>query len=168
MDYMLMPLRRYAEFGGRSRRMEFWMWQLAQLLLWIAVAIVGGIFGLSMFSLASNPGAGAMAAVGVGIIFYGVLLLVGLALFIPNLAVAIRRLHDTDRAGWWVLSPLAGYLVTIVGAVAHSQALVLIGSGITVLLALMLVVFYFLDGTPGPNRFGADPKLRGVADAALI
>jgi uncharacterized membrane protein YhaH (DUF805 family) len=58
----------------------------------------------------------------------------GLALLLPNLAVAVRRLHDTDRSGWWLLIAL----------------LPLIG-------LIVLIVFFCIRGTPGPNRFGPDP-----------
>ncbi len=64
---------------------------------------------------------------------------VTLALLVPSLAVTFRRLHDTNRKGWWILIgfiPLIGQLV--------------------------LFIFYVLDGTPGPNRFGPDPKGRGA------
>ncbi|WP_455430719.1 DUF805 domain-containing protein [Phytohabitans flavus] len=62
-------------------------------------------------------------------------MLLNLALFLPGLAVAVRRLHDTDRTGWWVLIAL----VPIVGFI-------------------VLLVFFLMDGTPGPNRFGPSPK----------
>ncbi|MDG4768408.1 DUF805 domain-containing protein [Solwaraspora sp. WMMD406] len=58
-----------------------------------------------------------------------------LALLLPSLAVGVRRLHDTDRSGWWLLIAL----IPIVGAI-------------------VLLVFFVLDGTHGPNRFGPDPK----------
>ena len=59
-----------------------------------------------------------------------------LAVMLPSLAVAVRRLHDSDKSGWWILLGLTG-----------------IGG-------LVLLIFYLLDGTPGRNRFGADPKGR--------
>ncbi len=61
--------------------------------------------------------------------------LVGLGLFLPGLAVTVRRLHDTDRRGWWILLGL----IPIIGII-------------------VLIVFYCTAGTPGPNRFGPDPK----------
>ena len=68
----------------------------------------------------------------------GIYLLVMLYLLIPSLAVGFRRLHDTDRSAWWLLIAFIPFL----GAIA-------------------LLVFNLMDGTPGPNRFGPDPKGRG-------
>ena len=70
------------------------------------------------------------------------LLLFYLAILIPSIAVAIRRLHDTNRSGWWLLIAL----IPFIGA-------------------LVLLVFYVLPGTVGPNKFGEDPK--GVEAAAV-
>ena len=64
----------------------------------------------------------------------------GLAVLVPSLAVSVRRLHDIDRTGWWVLIAL----VPVVGAI-------------------VLIVFHVLDSTPGPNRYGPNPKAAGVA-----
>ena len=191
MNWMLMPLRRYADFSGRSRRMEFWMWQLFLfivnfVLMMIAFAIIGG----AMFSILRNnpeafessgdysydgtyyadsaPPDAALATIGVaGVVIFGLLFLWWLAIFIPNLAVAIRRLHDTNRSGWWILAPLAPYLVGVIvmmAAIAVPDLAIVAGlvSLLAMLVALglgvMLLVFYFLEGTRGPNRFGPDPK----------
>jgi uncharacterized membrane protein YhaH (DUF805 family) len=62
----------------------------------------------------------------------------GLAIIIPSIAVSVRRLHDIDRTGWWVLISLVPVIGTIV-----------------------LLVFAVLDGTPGENRFGPNPKASG-------
>ena len=109
-------LERYAEFGGRSTRPEFWWFALFYLLLSIAIAMIGAI--------SETLG---------GIVN----LLVWLALLVPSLAVSVRRLHDTDRTGWWILL----YLVPVIGTV-------------------VLIVFFLLPGTPGDNRFGPDPARR--------
>jgi uncharacterized membrane protein YhaH (DUF805 family) len=92
----------------------------------------------------------------------GLFLIFMLAIFVPSLAVAIRRLHDTNRSGWWVLAPLAGYPVTMIGAAAESSAIAMIGSLISLGFGIAVLVFYFLDGTPGDNRYGPDPKGRGA------
>ena len=191
MKWMLMPLRRYADFNGRSRRMEFWMWQLFlflvnMVLFIIAFAVIGG----AMFALLRNnpdvfdpeygydgsasyggdvaPDAVLATIGGAGIVIGVLLILWSLFILIPNLAVAIRRLHDTNRTGWWILAPLAPYAVALPLAVMAAAAepdlaiLAAIISLIAVLavigLAIMLLVFYFLEGTRGPNRFGPDPK----------
>lgn len=109
---MFTALQNYADFSGRARRQEFWMFFLLQI---IATAVAMGID--------SAIGMPAMTAV------------VGLGLLIPAISVTVRRLHDTDRSGWWILVGL----VPFVGPIA-------------------LFVFYVLEGTPGPNRFGPNPK----------
>ena len=190
MNWMLMPLRRYADFSGRSRRMEFWMWQLFLWVVSMVMLVIGMIvIGSAMFAvLGSNPDAfsssgdysydstyysdvdseAAAATIGVaGIVIFGLFGLFGLATFIPNLAVTIRRLHDTDRSGWWILAPLAPYAVGLfMGIMAVAAPDLSIVAGLVMLLAMlaalglgiMLLVFYCLEGTRGPNRFGPDPK----------
>lgn len=129
MDWMLMPYRRYFDFSGRSRRMEFWMFQLLIFIVYVVVMIVATVLGGGME--AGNVGPGGAAA-GIVFIAFGIW---GIATIIPSLALAVRRLHDTDRSGWWIL---IGF-VPIVGA-------------------LVLLYFYLIEGTRGPNSFGQDPK----------
>ncbi|MEA3002942.1 MAG: hypothetical protein QOH81_1730 [Sphingomonadales bacterium] len=170
MEYMFMPLRRYADFSGRSRRMEYWMWILFIVLLdiafWVLLMMIGGA------ALMTGDPRSAMAAGG-GMMIVGALFsLVMLALIIPGIAVAVRRLHDTNRTGWWVLAPLVGYCIAFLGgAMAASGSsmgglLVTLGMLIALGLGLTLLVFMFLEGTKGPNRYGADPK--GGVDAAVF
>ena len=140
MSLMFEPLRKYATFRGRARRKEYWLWQLFLVLLSIALAfwLVGTLGEVApgatpeelSAQIAATPGAGLPATV---------IVLVSLGLFLPSLAVQIRRLHDSDKSGWWILLGLTG-----------------IGS-------LVLLIFYLLDGTAGPNRHGPDPKGRGGA-----
>ncbi|MFV2010783.1 MULTISPECIES: DUF805 domain-containing protein [Micromonosporaceae] len=112
-------LTRYVGFSGRARRAEYWWF----VLFSTAVAIVGSILDLLLGTGLDGGNLG---------ILYVVALL---ALALPSLAVAVRRLHDTERSGWWVLiSPIP-----------------LIGP-------LVMLIFTVQDGTPGPNRFGPSPK----------
>ena len=176
MEWMLMPLRRYADFSGRSRRMEFWMWQLFKFLLgWAIVILIMVLFGAAVTSVGAGGGSEALAAAGGAIILlYLFCMILGLAIFIPDLAVTVRRLHDTDRSGWWILAPLPPYVVFLGIALQNFDvtqpdrqpegvAAVVMFAAIAVmaLLGLALLVFYFLDGTPGPNKYGPDPKGRG-------
>ena len=127
MDMMLLPLKRYADFNGRSRRAEYWMFALG---IFITEFVFGALF---MATGGGRPGGSAIGAI-FGLLYFVVLL----GLLIPSLAVTFRRLHDTDRSAWWILIAF----IPLIGAIA-------------------LLVFYCLDGTPGPNKFGPDPKGRG-------
>ena len=131
MEWMILPLKRYFDFGGRSRRKEYWMFVLFTVIAGIAAAIVDNLLGYgSSFRYATSD------AVGAGVSSSGpVNAIVSLGLFIPSLSVAFRRLHDTDRSAWWLLL----VFVPILGWIA-------------------LLVFYCQEGTRGPNRFGPDPK----------
>jgi uncharacterized membrane protein YhaH (DUF805 family) len=113
MEWMLLPLKRYADFSGRSRRKEYWMFFLGYL---IAAAVAGAIGAL----------------LHMGVILVG---LVVVALFVLSLAVQVRRFHDRDQSGWFILLNLIPY----VGG-------------------LIVLVLMCLEGTRGPNRFGNDPK----------
>jgi uncharacterized membrane protein YhaH (DUF805 family) len=143
LDYMFMPFRRYAQFTGRSRRMEFWSFALFNLVVYSIILgiLIGTGFSLSSFADAgSNP-----ASIVAGVFFSGFGLLFGLywlATIIPTLAVTVRRLHDRDMSGWWYLGVIVLSLIPFVGA----------------LVSLAFLVLMFLPGTPGPNRFGSDPK----------
>ena len=165
MEWMILPLKRYAQFRGRSRRKEFWMWVLFLLLVTIVLSILDTVLGLGGRSGATLQNSPERVGVGAGA-FGGVLTGVfSIAMLIPNLAVQVRRLHDTDRSGWWLLGPLALYLA---GAALMLAALLggTGGAGVlgTLLFAagaigfVVLLVFFCLDGTRGTNRFGADPK----------
>ena len=169
MEWMLLPLKRYAEFTGRSRRMEFWMFQLGVWLLWMALWVVMMIVGFGAAGVSRDPAAGMVGLIASMGIFMVIFAIVGLGLFIPSLAVAVRRLHDTDRSGWWLLLPLAPYFLTIVlaviGAATQSSALLgiaMISNVLVIVAAIALLVFYCLPGTPGPNKYGPDP-LGGAA-----
>lgn len=127
MEWMLLPLKRYADFEGRSRRMEYWMFQLGIVLAYVALLIITAVLGAISETLGST-----VALLG--------LVVLGLGCIVPSIACGVRRLHDQDKSGWLML-----------------LALVPIAS-------FVLLVFMFLDGTPGPNQYGDDPKGRNRAD----
>jgi uncharacterized membrane protein YhaH (DUF805 family) len=169
MEWMFMPLRRYADFSGRSRRMEFWMWQLWQVIVYVVVVVLAMALGGGAMMMMGRGGdaASMMAAGGAAMIIFMLYILYSLAVFIPSIAVAVRRLHDTNRTGWWLLAPVAPYVVMIVaGMMAASSPdsaalagmIAIVALIALIVLALIVVVFYFLEGTKGPNRFGPDPK----------
>ncbi|PAX09756.1 DUF805 domain-containing protein [Sphingomonas lenta] len=171
---MILPYRRYAEFSGRSRRKEYWMFLLFTIIVNIALTATQGVLGLS---LGGGDGVGALAAIGgIGLLS----LIFGLGSLIPSIAVAMRRLHDTNRSGWWLLAPVLPYILGVLvmvgglfgaasGAGANSAAAGagagLILTSIGLILGLVLLVFFCIEGTRGPNRFGPDPKdPSGTAD----
>ena len=112
-SWKLVVLERYAKFDGRAGRAEFWWFVLANLIVLVGLAILAGIAD----------------------IFYIVYILYGLAVLVPSLAVAIRRLHDTDKSGWFILLGLIPFVGFII-----------------------LIVFYAMEGTNGPNNYGAGPE----------
>jgi uncharacterized membrane protein YhaH (DUF805 family) len=135
MDDMFRPLRKYATFSGRARRKEFWLWFLAYIIGAMVITFIESAIGLAPEpQTTSQFGDGS-----VSVSFYsqgGPLTSVYvLALLIPNIAVTVRRLHDTGRSGWWFLMiflPIIGWIV--------------------------LLVFYCLEGQRAPNEYGPDPK----------
>ena len=139
MNWMLMPLRRYAQFSGRARRLEFWLWSLLVLVAMIVATYLDINLGLGGSATGTQEGASLSFNVNLGPL--GIVLL--LATLIPNLAVSARRLHDIDKSGWMLLL----WLVPIVGWA-------------------ILLYLYLQPGTAGPNRFGPDPK--GAADAQVF
>ena len=108
MEWMLMPYRRYADFSGRSRRQEFWMFQLLVFLVVVVLQIVGGV-GIAV---GGDSGGGVLG--GMFMLLFAVFALGSL---IPSLAVTVRRLHDTDKSGWMILLgliPLVGSIILLV------------------------------------------------------
>lgn len=170
MEWMLMPLRRYADFSGRSRRMEYWMWVLFQFLIGLGFTVL--IVAVAGAGLMSGDPTQLVAVGGVALILYLLYMLVGLVLFIPSLAVTVRRLHDTNRSGWWILAPMVPYLLMIVATMTlvgtagkpdqstlGMMGLILMVFGLAAMvLGIVLLVFLFLEGTKGPNKYGPDPK----------
>ena len=119
MGWYIEALKKYAVFGGRSRRKEYWYFVLFSVIVSLVLSAIDALLGT--FSSSTNVG-----------LLSGIY---GLAIIIPSIAVSVRRLHDIDRTGWWILINL----VPIVGSI-------------------VLLVFYVLDGTPGDNRYGPNPK----------
>lgn len=114
MNYYIDVLtKKYAEFSGRSRRAEYWMFALFNLIVVILLAVIEGILGTGQI---------------LGLVY-------SLGTLVPGLAVTVRRLHDTDRSGWWILISI-----------------------IPLLGALILIYFLASDSTPGSNKYGPNPK----------
>ncbi|WP_298331858.1 DUF805 domain-containing protein [Asticcacaulis sp.] len=185
------PLTKYADFNGRARRQEFWLFWLVQFLFFSVLnSIVMALMFQSFSTISAQTDPSNFMFNPTFMILGQVGNVISLALLVPNLAVGVRRLHDTNRTGWWLILPAAAFMVGLVlflitngGQLAslftgkyenNPQAVFgVIGSGFlmvwlpTFVGSVVLFVFNVLDGTPGANRFGPDPKGRGVtADVA--
>jgi uncharacterized membrane protein YhaH (DUF805 family) len=119
MNWYLRVLKQYATFEGRARRKEYWFFTLFYVLVYLVLAVADNLTG----TYNADAGLGLLSGLYI------------LATLIPCLAVMVRRLHDTDRSGWWVLIGL----IPVVGDI-------------------VLLVFACLDSQPGANRFGPNPK----------
>ncbi|MET3984539.1 DUF805 domain-containing protein [Streptomyces sp. PvR034] len=109
-------LKRYIDFDGRSRRQEYWMFFLCNLAAVLVVAIVDNVIGT----------------------FPLLYVLYALAVLLPGLGLAVRRLHDTGKSGWWLLIGL----IPFVGGI-------------------WLIVLMATEGHAQPNQYGPNPKLAG-------
>ena len=113
MNWYLEVLKKYAVFNGRARRKEYWMFLLFNIIIAIVLGLVERLLDI--------PGI-------IGMLY-------SLAVLIPGIAVSVRRLHDTDRSGWWLLIAF----VPIIGAI-------------------VLLVFMVQDSKSGQNQYGTNPK----------
>jgi uncharacterized membrane protein YhaH (DUF805 family) len=150
-------------FQGRLNRAKYWL----AVLIYVVASIIGNVLDYAM-----------------GFTVLG--FIISLVVLVSSIGVGIRRLHDRDKSGWWLLlfylAP--GILVTIgtitgiVGGVAMEDAGMgmLMGSGIALIFiipALAILIWAFVElgclrGTIGPNRFGPDPLAEGMAPAAQL
>jgi uncharacterized membrane protein YhaH (DUF805 family) len=120
---------KYGDFSGRAARSEYWFWTLFILLLF-----AGLLVGMTIMESVLGK---------IGSVLFGVaIVIVALGIFVPSLAVTVRRLHDTNSSGWWYLLCLIPY------------------AG-----GLILIVWFCFKGTTGDNRFGPDPLQGDVAEA---
>ena len=119
MNWYLDALKKYADFSGRARRKAYWVFVLITLVITILLTLVDGALGL--YSVESGLG-----------VLSG---LYSLAVLVPSISVGARRLHDTNRSGWWLLLGL----IPLIGAI-------------------VLLVMLCLNSTPGDNDYGPNPK----------
>jgi len=128
IDWAKRPiLEKYADFTGRAPRAEYWWFYLAVMIAYLIASIIDSVTGMS----------GMVGPYGI------VTCLLGLAVLVPSIAAGIRRLHDTNRSGWWLLIAF----VPLVGAI-------------------VLLVFFVLPGDAGDNQYGPDPYGAGGAAPA--
>ncbi|XID74901.1 DUF805 domain-containing protein [Alkanindiges sp. WGS2144] len=125
MNWYLKVIRdNYANFVGRARRQEYWMFAFINLIIALILSMLDTVLFRGDTPILSG--------------------IYGLAILIPGIAVAVRRLHDTDRTGWWLLLAL----IPVVGTI-------------------ILIIMMCIDSTPGPNRYGANPKHIGNTTPTL-
>lgn len=136
----------YFDFEGRTRRQDFWFYVLAYVCIYIVLAVVQSILHTRVLTS-----------------------LLSLGLLLPSLGIAVRRLHDIDRSGWWIL---IGVVPGFVAGALSVFALMTVGLGGGMLLlpimsvfsvaalaaAVLLIYWYAQPGTVGSNRFGAEPS----------
>lgn len=141
MHYYFDVLKKYTDFSGRARRKEFWMFLLISTIISLALTIIDNIVGLQFvvytwpehtitIETASGPAKEQFPPFELGYLWAAYFI----AVLIPSIAVAVRRLHDTGRTGlWWWL-----WLICCIGSI-------------------VLIIFYVLPGTQGDNKYGPDP-----------
>ena len=119
MNWYLKVLKQYADFSGRARRKEYWMFVLFNMIFAIVAMILDNVLGIAMEEIGYGP-------------LYGLYVL---AMLIPGLAVAVRRLHDVGKSGWMILISL----IPLIGAI-------------------WLLVLMVTDSNHGENQYGQNPK----------
>lgn len=131
MEHLFAPLKRYAEFTGRSRRREFWTWFLFVFVMYLVLMFLDATLGLG----GSYSGYAEGGSVGFNMTGGLLTILFMLAVLIPNIAVSVRRMHDIGKSGWHVVV------------------------GIIPLFGWIYVLYcYVQPGQPGSNQYGPDPK----------
>ena len=142
---------KFATFSGRARRREYWLFAL------FTIIINSVINGLSLAVQNSVP---------LTIVVSIISIIWGLYTLIPSIAITVRRLHDTNRSGWWYLLAIIFIFASVIfGALQleSSNNLLLIPTFLCIAGFFAFIVFLFLPGTKGENDYGPDPK--AVADA---
>ncbi|MCH7514874.1 MAG: DUF805 domain-containing protein [Bacteroidetes bacterium] len=119
MNWYLKVLKQYADFIGRARRKEYWMFVLFNMIFSVIAMILDNVLGIAMEGIGYGP-------------LYGIYLL---AIILPSLAVAVRRLHDIGKSGWMILISL----IPLIGGI-------------------WLLVLLVTDSNPGDNQYGPNPK----------
>jgi uncharacterized membrane protein YhaH (DUF805 family) len=126
----------YATFRGRASRSEFW-WFYLFMIIANAILAIPYYIGLAQSSAKVDPVTGEITEASLsGLAIFGLVLLGiwALATIIPIISVSVRRLHDGNRTGWWWWLNLLCFIGPII-----------------------VLIFYILPGTPGPNRYGEGP-----------
>ena len=143
--------KKYFTFSGRAARSEFWWWVLFIYAAGVILSLIDyGLFGIPFRGLLQ---------ISFYLDFSSISNVFSILVFIPSIAVSMRRLHDTNRTGLWLL----GWIPAI------ALAFVVVALGVILLLvgAVALLIWYCLPGTPGTNKYGPDP-LGGPANDVSV
>lgn len=119
MNWYFEVLKKYAVFQGRARRKEYWYFALFNIIFSIILGVIDGVTG----SFSPEAGIGLLGSI------------YSLAILIPAIAVSVRRLHDTNRSGWWLLI----LLIPLIGSI-------------------VFLIFTVQDSKPEENQYGPNPK----------
>ncbi len=145
MEEYLIVIKKYATFNGRASRREFWMFVLINFLIGIGIGIIDSALG---FEYGQGPNKQGI----IGSIY-------SLAVFLPGLAVSVRRLHDTNKPGWILALFYGGiiaYLLLILNQFNSRSVLVIFGLAV-IAASIWLIVMFATKGDEGPNKYGPDP-----------
>jgi len=143
MNWFVEALKKYAVFNGRSRRKEYWWFYFILIVIGCILAIIEGQFKYpsKMIAIPSK----------LAWIF-------GLAMFVPSLAVAVRRIHDIGRTGWWVLIAFLSYILPLRFFIHPSSAWWALIVLLTLIASIIFIVFMLSDSQVGDNKYGPNPK----------
>lgn len=167
IDWATLPLKKYADFSGRAPRAEYWWYVLFLIIAYLVAMIVENVLGLTPYFVNYGP----------------LMLLLLAATFIPSIAAQVRRLHDTNRSGWWIAAMWVPYAIglwsmrSVFAAAAAmnsenpdpeavnqiaAQSMGSVGMGglfmlIAVIMGIIILIFMCLKGTDGDNKYGPDP-----------
>lgn len=119
MNWYLEALKKYVVIDGRARRKEYWFFVLFYIIIVFVLGFIDGMTGIS----SGLYGVGLLSSI------------FALAMIIPSITVGVRRLHDTDRTGWWILLAF----IPLIGGI-------------------WLLILFVLDSTPGDNKYGPNPQ----------
>lgn len=136
-------LRKFATFSGRAGRAEYWWFYLFTVIVSLPANLI------------DIPGLEANLAVLAISLLSG---LASLALLIPTLAATWRRLHDSDKSGFWGLLPVLGMVPFLILPFVEGMAVLFVSLALFFLLSLYVLYLLIRAGTEGPNRFGPDPR----------
>lgn len=140
MQWIIGPLKKYADFGGRASRSEFWAFLLFVTLLTVAAHYADGTSGHDV-TVAMNMG---MIELSVTLLF-----------LLPSITIGVRRLHDSGKSGWWMMLVYLPWLATL--AAGTNQALLIASSGALLAGGIAWIVLLLLPGDAEENAFGAPP-----------